>query len=183
MSQDNTAKLIKQVQHIEVSIFDLITHASPNDLGQKGDGGWTALDYFKHLILSVKSIVKAGEMSKDILIKSFGASGRASRPYETIVDIYDKRLKAGVRAEDSPAQTPSTYRVPAGTRDDTVYMLKDWVDSHKRLYKVVEGLKSVDLDMIQLPHPAIGLITFREMIYFTVYHNTLHWHDIDALVN
>jgi hypothetical protein len=183
MAQDTAAKLIKQLQHIETSLADLVRNATPDKFTKKGEGGWSAADYLKHILLSIKPVVKAGEMSKDILLKSFGASGRASQPYEAVVAKYDKRLKEGVRAEDAPAVTPSTYRIPAGTSDERAFLLKEWADTHKRLYKILEKMKSVDLDMVQLPHPAIGLITLREMIYFTVYHNTLHWHDIEALVS
>lgn len=174
--------VVKQLRHTQVSVSDLIEDMTYTKLIAKGDDGWSAMDYFKHLIMSVKPVVKAGSLPRETLIKSFGASGRASRPYEQIVAMYDKRLKEGIRAEDAPAMNPANYRLPAGTKDDTAYLLKDWATTHTALYKIIEAFKPIDLDMIQLPHPAIGLITFHEMIHFTLYHNTMHWHDINELM-
>lgn len=182
MARDTAEKIVKQLQHVEISVADLVKDAPYEALMAEGETGWSAADYFKHLLLSVKPIVKAGEMPTSVLIKSFGASGRSSRPYEAIVEIYEKRLKQGMTAEQAPAVMPASLKIPAGTRDDQGYLLKEWSNTHKALYKVIEGFKPIDLDMVQLPHPAIGLLTFHEMLSFTCYHNTLHWHDINELI-
>lgn len=183
MANDAIDKITNQLRTIEESTARLVQGAPAAALSHPNDEGWSALDFFKHLILSVKPIVKAGETPRETLIQAFGASGRRSDPYSVIVEKYERRLKDGIRAEDAPAVTPRSLRIPTGTPDERTYLLEQWADTHRRLYKVIDGFPVVDLDMVQLPHPAIGLITFREMLYFTIYHNTLHWHDIRAFVN
>jgi len=37
-----------------------------------------------------------------------------------------------------------------------------------------------DLDTHQFQHAALGMITVREVLFFTIFHNTLHWNDIRA---
>jgi hypothetical protein len=43
-----------------------------------------------------------------------------------------------------------------------------------RLQKAFESWNEEDLDTIRLPHPLLGKITAREMIYFTLYHAKHH---------
>ena len=49
--------------------------------------------------------------------------------------------------------------------------------AHQQLLKKVENWKESDLDKYVLPHPLLGKISLREMLYFTdfhiLHHNTL----------
>jgi hypothetical protein len=38
----------------------------------------------------------------------------------------------------------------------------------------VEGFSEQQLDLLILPHPLLGKLTLREMIYFTIYHAGHH---------
>lgn len=38
----------------------------------------------------------------------------------------------------------------------------------------LEGWSERDLDRIRMPHPILGMLTTREMLFFTLYHNRHH---------
>ena len=52
---------------------------------------------------------------------------------------------------------------------------------HNRLISKMERWKDVDLDRYLLPHPLLGKITLREMLYFTTFHIQHHQQTIENL--
>ena len=84
----------------------------------------------------------------------------------------------GMKAEEYERVTPMFYRFPEGTVNARVFLLQSWEDANQRLIAATNGWTESELDTLQMPHPAIGMVTLREMLFFTIYHNTLHWHDI-----
>lgn len=49
----------------------------------------------------------------------------------------------------------------------------------QRLIDAVSLWTEEELDRGQLPHPVLGMVTMREMLFFTVIHNRLHAGDIE----
>jgi uncharacterized damage-inducible protein DinB len=45
---------------------------------------------------------------------------------------------------------------------------------NSRLVAALERWSDRNLDRIQLPHPILGKITAREMVFFTIYHGHHH---------
>jgi len=163
-----------------------IQHGLSKDIGRMSDTlfcagtteSWSASDYLKHLLLSVKPVAKAMGFPAEVLEKQFGRSEHASRSYVEVVQTYKKRLDEGIRAEDFDKVVPVFYRFPEGTTDERAYLFQSWTEANQRLIDATQKWSEADLDSLQMPHPAIGMITLREMLFFTLFHNTLHWHDI-----
>jgi len=108
----------------------------------------------------------------------FGKSENASMTYDKLVAIYQKMIDEGLRAEFAPSVTPVNYRMPEGITNIKTYLVETWDDANQRVVSALENWSEEDLDVYRLPHPAIGAITVREMLYFTVHHNRLHGNDI-----
>jgi hypothetical protein len=47
-------------------------------------------------------------------------------------------------------------------------------DFSQQLWKAVDSWREADLDRYRLPHPLLGKLTLREMLFFTLYHNYHH---------
>ena len=47
--------------------------------------------------------------------------------------------------------------------------------------KLVSKWSEGDLDLYVIPHPLIGGLTFREILYFTIYHVQHHKKQIDEI--
>jgi len=171
-------EIIEQIASIQEGISRDIGCMSDTQFNDGSIEAWSAADYLKHLLLSVKPVAKGMGFPADVLKQQFDCSNRASRPYADVVSAYQKRLDEGVRAEDYDKVVPIFYRFPEGTTDERAYLLHSWDDSNQRLISAVQQRSEAELDSLQMPHPAIGMITLREMLFFTIFHNTLHWHDI-----
>ncbi len=174
--------ILEQLTHVHEGVKQFIQN-TPADQFDKGTSeSWSAAGYLKHLILSVKPVAKAINFPQEQLQTMFGQSESGSKTYDEIVGMYKTRLAEGVRAEDYDRVTPDFYRFPEGVQDVQVYLAETWDESNRRLLGALQNWAEADLDIYQLPHPAIGLITVRETLFFTLYHNTLHWNDMQQAV-
>lgn len=179
MSDPHTQnEIIQQLETISAGITNSVQHMSVTQFTTGTDHSWSAENYLKHLLLSIKPLAKAIHFPTEQLQKMFGLSERASRTYAEVVSAYKKRLDEGIRAEDFTPVTPTVYRFPDGVSDHHAYLLQSWQDANIKLINRIVSIREDELDSLQMPHPAIGTITLREILFFTIYHNNLHWRDI-----
>lgn len=174
-----TVELIEQLRVVQHGVADSAAGLSETAFMRGTAENWSPADYLKHLILSVKPLAKAVSLPIEQVEALFGRAAHPSRPYEIITALYQARLSEGFRAEDNQGVLPVTYRFPEGLEDMQAYLVNTWNDANERLLRAVQTWAETDLDSYQLPHPAVGMLTIREMLYFTLHHNTTHWHDIE----
>jgi len=172
------ADLIEQLGYVQHSLVETVQSASEEQFISGTLDSWSPANYLKHLILSIKPFAKALKLPTEQLETMFGRPDHLSRSYADLVALYKSRLANGVRAEDFNGVIPATYRMPEGITDERQYLVETWNDSNNRLLEALKLWSEDDLDRFQLPHPAIEMLTLREMLFFTLFHNTMHWHDI-----
>lgn len=177
----NKSTIISELRKTQTELSDYVQSISQSQFEQRQGESWSAEGYLKHLILSNKPFVKGLNLAKEGLAKMFGESSKGSRSYEDLTALYKSRLAEGVRAENFDKVTPDFYRIPEGITDEKAYFVDTWNETHEKLYVALENWEESDLDRYQIPHPAIGNITIREMLYFTISHNRLHYNDICAV--
>ncbi len=176
------AEILQHLQTIRDGVSDTLSALSLEQMNAGTAESWSAANYLKHLILSIKPFAKAMKFPPAQLEKLFGLAERPSGSYAELGAKYQARLADGIRAEDYAPVTPFEYRYPEGMTDEKAYLLETWQESNNRLLTILEQWSEEDLDRHQIPHPAVGLITVREMFFFTIYHNTLHWRDMQQAV-
>lgn len=134
---------------------------------------WSPALHLRHLIKSVRPVAKALGMSKLLLGILFGRSMSGSRTYEQIRDAYVEALGAGLQAgRYSPGSTHS--QEPAGDETTRIELLTKWDRSCEDLQHAMGSWPDRRLDSYRLPHPGLGRLTVREMLYFTLFHNAYH---------
>lgn len=131
------------------------------------EGAWTAGQHLLHMIKSTKPLAKGVGYPRILLRLKFGKATRPSGSYEELVANYQQKITAGGKAtgEYVPRE------VKASERDLLVQRFKDEMSV---LINNIHRWKDEDLDLTVLPHPLIGKITLREMLYFTIYHMEHH---------
>lgn len=134
---------------------------------------WTAGEQLEHIIRSAAPLATALELPRFIPQLIFGASSGSSRSYEEIVSIYRDALAAGGKASGRFLPEP----IPFEKRSQLFETLDRTLDS---LLKAVAKFDEPQLDSIRLPHPLIGKLTVREMMYFTIYHVGHHLNAVRA---
>ena len=131
------------------------------------NGKWSPAQQLDHIIRAVAPVELAFRLPRFISKLMFGKANRPSRSYEDLVDKYHSKLAMGGRA--------SGRFIPKGflfeDREKTIARLLNLV---QKLNRYVEQTTEDDLDFYLLPHPLLGKLTWREMLYFTAYHAEHH---------
>ena len=131
------------------------------------NGKWSPAQQLDHIIRSVSPVVLAFRLPSFIPRLMFGKANRPSKTYDALVAKYHDRLAAGGRA--SGRFIPKG--IPFSKREASIIKLNVLV---LQLNQFVEALSEQQLDSLILPHPLLGKLTFREMLYFTAYHAEHH---------
>lgn len=140
---------------------------SDKDYLLSNNGKWTAGQQVDHIRRSIGPVALAFELPKWALRLIFGKASRSSRNYETLVEKYQQKLAAGYSASSRFLPKP----IGLSDREKLVAELEKIVRKlNQRLMKFSEQ----ELDMLILPHPLLGKLTLREMLYFTAYHAEHH---------
>jgi hypothetical protein len=135
-------------------------------------GSWSPSDNLDHLIRSVKPVSLALKMPGILLWALFGSPAGASRSYNEICEVYKGELAAGAQAAGRylPQQRNSGNQAEA----QKMKLIGRWVRNSSKLVSAAQGWQEARLDEFQLPHPILGNLTVREMLFFTTYHNLRH---------
>lgn len=133
---------------------------------------WSPADHVRHLAKSTYPLVGALGLPKLLLGLRFGRSRAESRPFSVVRELYRTTLRetgatAG-RFSPSPQAPPAD---PAAWQQE---VLAKWRGAVSALALKTPGWSEAALDRYRLPHPLLGMLTVREMLLFTVYHNAHH---------
>ena len=131
------------------------------------NGKWSAGQNLDHLIRAIRPLQLAYGLPKFALNILFGKTNRPSRSYDELVTKYKTKLAAGGKAS-GPFIPPI---IPFEKKDE---LIKTYSDQKQQLINKIEKQSEADLDKYILPHPLLGKVTLREMVYFTIHHNEHH---------
>ena len=131
------------------------------------NGKWNPGQELDHIIRAVQPVVLAFSFPPFILKLAFGKSNRPSKSYDGLVEKYHTKLAQGGRA--SGRFIPKG--IPFEERSGAIKKLESLVI---RLNKKTTSKSEETLDQFILPHPLLGKLTLREMLYFTAYHVEHH---------
>ncbi len=135
---------------------------------EKNSEKWSRAEHMQHLVLAVRPLVLAYGLPGFILRMMFGKSNRPSRQYEALKMKYEQKLKEGGKA--SAPFVPKSQK----TESDKNLLIENFNSIHTKLLRRLDGWSEDSLDKYILPHPLLGKLTLREMIYFTNFHIRHH---------
>ncbi len=134
------------------------------------EGKWSAGQQLDHLIRSAKPVNKAMSMPR-FFLRWFGKPSKPSRSFDEIRDAYRQLLKHG-------ATSTRPYVPPVTEAEQRHTLLKQFDQQKTKMISLTGQWTEEELDRYQLPHPLLGKLTTREVLYFTIYHNYHHLHTL-----
>jgi hypothetical protein len=161
------AELQKKLFHNHQAFIHDLKTLSEREFTSGPPDKWTTGQHLDHIVRSVAPVNLAFAFPAFVLRLLFGKNNRAPRTYDELVLKYQNKLGAGGRA--SGRFIPST--VPFTDRDKLIKKLEELV---KSLNQRIPTKSEEQLDILLLPHPLLGKLTLREMLYFTLYHVEHH---------
>lgn len=146
---------------------DFVGSLSSDEFSFRKSDKWTAGEQLEHILLSVRPLRQALSLPKFILKLIWGQSNRAGRDYEGLVNKYLSKLESGGRA---------TGRfIPKAVPVEKRNRIRRALDHElRRLCAGLDSFTEKELDQYVLPHPLLGKLTLREMMFFTIYHVQHH---------
>ena len=146
-----------------------LSSLSDEDFQRRPREKWTAGQQLEHIIKSAKPVDMAFGPPIFVLKMKFGLSNRPSKTYEKLVGNYlrvlDKNKDYVLPERFAPNEIPFQYKEKK---------LKKLENLIQKLVSRLKRFTEEDLDPYILPHPVMGKLTLREMLYFTIYHVQHH---------
>ncbi|MDX2248847.1 MAG: DinB family protein [Bacteroidia bacterium] len=128
---------------------------------------WSTGQHLAHLIKSTRPVNLALRLPKFILKWRFGINNREEKTYEALVEKYKQKLAAGGTA-------PSPFIPPKISANEKKALIAQFNRELAKLKKVVRKWDEKHLSTYIIPHPLLGRITMRELLFFTIYHTEHH---------
>jgi hypothetical protein len=132
---------------------------------------WSPAEHLAHLVLAVTPVARALRLPKLLPRLLFGAGDGPSRRYAEVRDTYRGLLAAGAKSTRAYLPRVEDDGHAGALRDR---LLASWRAAGERLLSALAGWDEASLDRIRLPHPILGKLTVREMLFFTLYHDLHH---------
>lgn len=168
---ETTETLVAELEMQRQEVTDFFESLSVEEFFAPQGDYWSPSDHLRHLAKSVRPLASAMELPKLVLGVRFGRSRSGSRSFEEIVAIYRHELASGaVAGPFGPSQQKPDMSAD-GWRE---LILERWQQASQKLAEAREGWSERELDKYRLPHPLLGKLTVREMLFFTLYHNAHH---------
>ena len=149
-------EFINALLSMDASLFD-----------QSKNNKWTPAQHLDHMVRSTGPVLLALRLPLVVTRLLFGKANRSSKSYQALVDKYLDRLQAGGKASGRFIPSQVTIKDRAG-------LCKRLENTVVALTKSLDKFSEEELDKHILPHPLLGKLTYREMIYFTIYHVQHH---------
>jgi len=152
-------------------IIDLSIAVSEDKFYAEENGKWSIGGNVDHLVMSSFQIVSMTARPK-AMFEPFGKAKKTSRSYEELVATYKEVLSKGRKA---PAEYSPVPNRPKKREEllQSIEMLQT-----KLAKRLPEHWTEEELDTYRLPHPAMGMMTMREILAFTILHN---YHHLEAM--
>ena len=133
---------------------------------------WSVGQHVEHLIKSTQPLNRALRLPKFTLKGMFGKKNeRPERSFAAMVERYQEKLAAGGAATDRflPKDVSNEEKAP---------LIDTLQKELEKLKKIILKWKEEDMSVYLLPHPLLGKITIREMLFFTIYHTLHHYRQL-----
>lgn len=161
------SRLSAEVERLAAS-FDTPAFFAPQS--EDGTPRWSPAEQVRHLTRSAYPLARAFTLPRFVLLLRFGLTLRRGETYEGVAERYQKLLETRPEAGRF-APGPERAR-----RDDArrAEIMARFRDSTSRLAGAVARWPERALDRYRLPHPLLGGMSTREILFFTLFHTSHH---------
>lgn len=168
----NKQEIIQRLHAQYGQFCELVQNLSPEAFIFHQEGKWSAAQQLDHLTRSVRPVVLGLSLPSFLLRLFFGRAKHPSRDYETLVKTYQDALAKG-------GKSPKAYEPKIPEEGFQSFGRERLMQMVAVLDRLLESLSESDLDTLQAPHPLLGKLTLRELMYFSIYHAEHHRRNVE----
>lgn len=149
------------------SFIQFVNRQSEESFTKSINNKWSVGQNVDHLIRSLSPVNQALLLPSFVLRFAFGKPNRPGRTYQQLVDRYHVKLAAGGTAS-------GRFIPPVVSWEPKSKSLDEFKHQANRMIKRMASWSENQLDHYLMPHPLLGKITLREMLFFSAYHIKHH---------
>lgn len=174
-SPSTKQEIIDATNHVYQLVHDFILDLDTDAFLFVPQQKWSINLQLDHLIKSSQPVATALNLPK-ITFRAFGIPNRDSKSYDEVVAMYHAQLKEGAKA--------TKKYIPEVSNTSKEELLALWLKIGNKLSERIDKQWSEDqLERYLLPHPILGKLTVREMLFFTIYHTLHHYKSIQDIIS
>lgn len=159
--------LTDELAHRHSEFIKSLKKLTPKEFTTNPSGKWTPAQHLEHLRMSIRPVSVMINMPVFVLRLVFGTVNRQPNSYEELVARYIGKLNSGGKA-------PKAF-IPAEVSEAELDGISSKISRDiEKICQRTHQLSEDELDTIVIPHPLLGKLTLREMLYFTMYHVQHH---------
>jgi len=167
----NKSELAQQLVSVHTNFTDYLKILPAEEAQLSPQGKWSPVQQLDHIIKSVTPVAIAFSLPAFLLKMFFGSANRPSKSYDALVEKYRSRLASGGKA-------PGRF-IPKNNQTRVKELSASLLKKIHSLSKKIDSFQEEQLDQLILPHPLLGKLTLREMLYFTIYHVQHHQKQVE----
>lgn len=160
--------IIKELSERHIIFVDYILSLTFKEFMFSFQNKWTAGQQMDHIFRTTFLLPLAFKMPTFITGLLLGRVTRYPMEYDQLVQKYVLKLEKGAKATTlfTPGKIPYSYRITLADK---------LINKVSKINAAIDIIPEKELDQFMLPHPILGKITYREMLYFTMYHVNHHY--------
>jgi hypothetical protein len=162
-------EIVAKLKENHQSFYDYIETLTETEFNHHAPTKWNAGQQIGHILLSVSPLTNALKLPNFVITWKFGKANRPSRTFDELVARYQQKLEAAAGAPTTAGFAPE--EILFSGKKNAIEKVSKQVE---KLCKQTMAFSETELDTMILPHPLLGRLTLREMLYFTVYHVKHH---------
>jgi hypothetical protein len=167
----STSEITNKIESTYAEFTQYIDSLEEKDFLYTDDASWSAGQQLEHIVKSVvplNTYMSLPNFTKKLL---FGTNKGDSQTYDEIIEQYLALIKSGGKSTKEYIPKDVSFADKENLISKLNYNLQKFL---KSLNKLLEK----NLDKFRVPHPLLGKLTIREMLYFTDYHCKHHLESI-----
>lgn len=137
---------------------------------------WSAQQQLEHIVMCIKPLVHVFSLPQQIIYEQFGKTNRPNISYQELLSEYTEKLDAGGKA---PLQYVPEIELK-NRRHELLESLRLLINELKAKVDIFE---EEGLETLLIPHPLLGNITLKEMLYNAIYHVEHHKNEAIKTLN
>lgn len=149
------------------AFVDVANRLSDEEFQRHTGDKWSVADVVQHLYLSARPVAKLMTGPREVLTQ-WGKADHHPKTYDQLAAEYSAVLATGMKAP-----TPFVPR-PEDMNADKQVVIDRFTEVYRAVNDALAGWTEQELDEYCMPHPALGKLTVREMLYFISIHTQHH---------
>lgn len=164
-------EILIELDKSTTNVLSYVESHNDKELMLSKDEKWNTVQHLEHLLRSIQPLNKALRVPVPGLKVLFGKRNRPERSYQEVLKKYKDNLEDGGKASGRyiPKNSKSINKIK-----------KKYQEQSDSLMAIIEKWKEDDMSTCLLPHPLLGKLSIREMLYFTILHTQHHLQLMEA---